>query len=195
MNREASALAAAVLFGCLLFGCATRPPKLEFAKGPGPHTFDCKADPNWYNDFHIHAPNGQLTVTGVLEIAAIAEHPEPQWGSSVNVILSGKTEPPFSGVGFTGFVRADSRDKIHFTLRWGPKPTQQIPAFAVANIDGTPIHFQLNLDESYQLTLSLSTGAALAGKSIFVSPFKLERASLYCSGAHIRFSNVIVSAQ
>jgi len=184
----------AILVSIGLIGCATQP-KLEFAKGPGPHAFDCKADPNWYNDFHIHAPNGKLTVTGVLEIAAIAEHPESRRGSSVNVILSGKTDPPFSGVGLTGFVRADSRDKMHFTLRWGAKPTEQIPSFDVANIDDTPVHFQLTLDESYQLTTSLSTAVSTAEKSIFVPPFKVARASLYCSGAHIRYSNVVVSAQ
>lgn len=193
MKRETSALAILVSV-CLLVGCATSP-KLEFAKGPGPYAFDCEAQPNWYNDFHIHAPKRTLTVTGILEIAAIAEHPDPRRGSSAHVILSGKTDPPFSGVGLTGFVRADSRDKVHFTLRWGAKPTEQLPSFAVANIDDMPIHFQLSLDESYQLTVSLSTTAALAGKSIFVPPFKVERVSLYCSGAHVRFSNVVVSAQ
>jgi hypothetical protein len=183
------------VFGFLcLIGCATQP-KLEFAKGPGPHAFDCKADPNWYNDFHIHAPNGKLTLIGVLEIAAIAEHPESRRGSSVNVLLSDKTDPPFSGVGLTGFVRADSRDKIHFTLRWGPKPTEQLPSFAVATIDDTPINFQLTLDESYQLTVSLRRALFMADKSIFVPPLKIARASLYCSGAHVRYSNVVVSPQ
>jgi hypothetical protein len=77
-----------------------------------------------------------------------------------------------------------------FDLRWGPKPSQRTPVFEVVATDG-PIPFELTLDESYQLTASV--GGAV--KSIFVPPFKVARASLYCSGAHVRYSDVVVSAQ
>lgn len=187
--------ALAVLSVCSLIACASRPTKFEWATGPAPYAFDCEANPNYYEDFHIHASNGKLTVNGVMQIVAVGEHPDPRTGSSAHVILSGETYQPFGGVGLTGFIRADSRDKIYFTLRWGVEPSQQLPPFAVSDIGDRPINFQLTLDESYQLTVSLSTAAATTEKSIFVPPFKVVRASLYCSGAHIRYSNVFVSAQ
>lgn len=69
-------------------------------------------------------------------------------------------------------------------------PSQQSAPFEVAATD-VPIPFGLTLDEAYQLTVSVGG----AKKSTFLPPFKVARASLYCSGAHVRYSNVIVSAE
>ena len=188
MKRETTALA--ILSVCVLVGCATQPSKLEFAKGPGPHAFDCEAKPVYYEDFHIHPPGDKLKFTGVMEVVSVPEHPDAHWHSGVNVQFGSRSDDspqPFAGL--AGTVYPEVPNKMLFTLRWGPKPSQQSAPFEVAATDA-PIPFELTLDESYQLTVSVGG----TKKSTFVPPFKVARASLYCSGAHVRYSNVIVSA-
>jgi hypothetical protein len=189
MKREITALTA--LSVCALLGCATRPPKLEFADGPGPHAFDCEAKPVYYEDFHIHPPGEKLKFTGLMQFLSMTEHPDAYWHSGVSIQFgtqSDKSPEPFAGL--VGRVYPKSPNKMLFALRWGLKPSQETPPFAVASTD-VPIPFELTLNESYQLTVSVGSVV----KAISVPPFKVVRASLYCSGAHVRYSNVIVSAQ
>lgn len=188
MKREITALSVFSL--CALFGCATRPPGIEYAAGPGPHAFDCKADPKYYQDFHIHAPAGKLRVTGLMQVVSVAEQPDPYWRSSVSIQFGSESEKPAGPYArLAGIVYPELRTKMVFDLRWGPEPSQRTPVFDALAID-KPIPFELTPDESYQLTASV--GGTV--KSIFITPFKVVRASLYCSGVHVRYSNVVVSA-
>jgi len=188
VKRETTALAALFMWG--LLGCATRPPELYFANGPGPHAFDCDAPPAYYRGLHFHPPGEKLKLTGVMQIVSVGEHPDPEWPSGVSILFGTQsgTSPPFAGL--LGRVHPDIPGKMLFALRWGPNRSQETHFFEVVVTD-KPIPFELTLDESYQLTAAV--GGAV--KSIFVPPFKVGRASLYCSGAHVRYSNVVVSAQ
>lgn len=186
MKRKTTALAVLFMWG--LLGCATQTPKLEFAQGPGPHAFDCEAKPAHYEDFHIHPPGEKLKFTGVMQVVSVADQPDPYWRSGVSIQFGTQSAEPFARL--TGIVYPELRTKMLFDLRWGAKPSQRTDVFEVVPTD-EPIPFELTLDESYQLTASV--GGAV--KSIFVAPFKVTRASLYCSGAHVRYSNVVVSAQ
>src|SRR5215813_10455889 len=115
MKRETTALA--VLSLCALAGCATQPPKIEFADGPGPHAFDCEAHATYYQDFNIHTPNEKLRLTGNMQVVSIAEHPDRHWRSGITVYLRVEPEDPL--VGLVGRVYPEvSPDKIWFSLRW-----------------------------------------------------------------------------
>jgi hypothetical protein len=186
MKRETTVLA--VFCVCGLVGCATHP-KIEYADGPGPYAFDCEAHPGYYEDFHIHAPSGKLRLTGLVQVVALAEHPDPHWVSGINVNVNGQAHEPL--VGLAGRVSSESRDAIGFYLRWGLKPSQQSANFAVVKITDVPIPFELTLSESRQLTVSV--GGVV--ETISVAPLTVVRANLSCSGAHVRYSNVVVSAE
>ena len=188
MKRETTALAVLFVWGVL--GCATRPPKPYFVDGPGPHAFDCDAPPAYYRGLHIHPPGDRLKFTGVMQFVSVAGHPDPEWTSSISLVIGTQstTSPPFAAL--VGRVSPDIPGKMLFTLKWGPNPSQQSGVFEVVATD-EPIPFELTVDESYQLTASV--GGAM--KSVFVPPFKVGRASLNCSGLHVRYSNVVVSAQ
>ena len=56
---------------------------------------------------------------------------------------------------------------------------------------GPPIAFEVTLNDSHQLTKSVGLGR----KTIQAAPFHVVRANLSCSGAHVRYSNVVVSAK
>jgi hypothetical protein len=115
----------------------------------------------------------------------------PYWRSGVSIQFGSQYDnspQPFAGL--VRRVYPELPSKLLFSLRWGLKPSEETPSFEVVETDAQ-IPFELTLDESYQLTASV--GGAV--KSIFVKPFKVLRASLYCSGAHVRYSNVVVSAQ
>ena len=179
-----------ILSVCALLGCASRPPKPYFAHGPGPHAFDCEAPQAYYRGLHIHPPGEKLKFTGVMQFVSGGEHPDREWASSVSIVIGTQstTSPPWAGL--VGRVHPDIPGKMLFTLRWGPNPSQQTKFFEVVTTD-EPIPFELTLDESYQLTASV--GGAV--KSIFVPPLKVGRVSLNCSGVHVRYSNVVVSAE
>jgi hypothetical protein len=186
MRRETTALA--VLFTWGLLGCAT---KLEFAKGPGPHAFDCEAKPVYYEDFHIHPSGKKLKFTGLVQVVSIAEHPDPYWRSGISIMFgtqSDRSAQPFAGI--VGRVYPESPNKMLFSARWGTQPSQETRPFVAAATDG-PIPFELTLDESYHLTVSV--GGVV--RAISVPSFKVARASLYCSGAHVRYSNVVLSGE
>ena len=150
------------------------------------------ADIAWvyYEDFHIHPPGEKLKLTGVMEVVSVPEHPDAYWHSGVNVQFGSRSDnspQPFAGL--VGTVYPEIPNKMLFALRWGSSPSQQTAPFEVVATDA-PIPFELTLDESYQLTVSVGGTT----KSTFVPPFKVARASLYCSGAHVGYSNVSVSA-
>lgn len=148
-------------------------------------------DPVYYEDFHIHPPGERLKFTGVMQVVSVAEHPDPYWRSGVSIQFGSQYDnspQPFAGL--VRRVYPELPSKLLFSLRWGLKPSEETPSFEVVETDAQ-IPFELTLNESYQLTASV--GGAV--KSIFVKPFKVLRASLYCSGAHVRYSNVVVSAQ
>jgi hypothetical protein len=187
MKREITALTALSL--CALLGCATRPEKIEYAAGPGPYAFDCSAPPVSYQDLNIRAPSEKLRLTGLIQVVAVAEHPDPHWRSGVTVYLRVEAEKPF--VGLIGRVYPESQDTILFNLRWGLTTSEETPPFAAVKITNTKIPFELTLSESHQLTASI----AGATKTISVVPFKVVRATLLCSGARVQYSNVVMSAQ
>ena len=185
MKRETSALA--LLSACLSVGCATR---LEYAAGSGPYAFDCEAQPRYYQDLNIHVPSKKLRLTGLMQVVAVAEHPDSYWRSGITVYLRVDPEEPY--VGLVGRVYPElSPDKMLFSLQWGHKAGQETGAFAAIEITDAPIPFELTLSESRQLTVSVGR----AEKTSSVAPFKVVRATLLCSGAHVRYSNVVVGAQ
>jgi hypothetical protein len=93
VKRGTTALA--VLSVCVLPGCGTQPPKLEYADGPGPYNFDCNAKAGYYDDLNIHAPNGKLRLAGFVQVDSVAARPDPRWITQTEVFLLGPTLTPF----------------------------------------------------------------------------------------------------
>jgi hypothetical protein len=84
-----------------------------------------------YEDVNIHAPSEKLTLTGLMQVMAVAEHPDTHWQSGVNLNLGDQRGKPF--VGLTGDV-SSARNEISFALRWGTEPSQRTSYFAVMGI-------------------------------------------------------------
>jgi hypothetical protein len=124
-----------------------------------------------------------------VQVVALAERPDSYWHSGINVNVSGQAGEPLAGL--AGRVTSESRHTIGFYLRWGVQPSQQGPNFAEVRITDAPIPFELTLSESHQLTVSV--GGVV--ETVSVAPFTVVRANFFCSGAHVRYSNVVVSAQ
>jgi hypothetical protein len=191
MKRKTTALAA------LLAGCATHPPKPFYADGPGPYNFDCSAPAGYYRSLNIHAPNGKLRIAGFIQFDDVAARPDAHWIRQAEVLLQGLTAGPF--VSLWGFVRQEAPDKVYFALRYGLEPSQvnafvpsqTSPIFAVMGVADPPYAFELTMNESRQLTVSV--GGAV--KTISVPQFELVRASLTCSGTHVRYSYVTISPE
>jgi hypothetical protein len=200
MKRETSALV--ILSACLSLGWAASPPNIEYEPGTAPYTFDCDAHPGYYQEFNIHAPNGKLRLSGFIQIVSVYTPQDPHWHPLVSVFLLSPTAQPF--VGFWGFVNPKLPDEFLLSMRIGFKSSPDAALsgqigrnytsedFAVLGVgDGPPIAFEVTLNDSHQLTTSIGLGK----KTIRSVPFDVVRANLSCSGTHVRYSQVTVSAE
>lgn len=197
MKRAATALAA---LSCALFGCATQPPKLVYADGPGPHDFDCAARAGYYRSLNIHVLNGKLRIAGFIQFESAAEQPDPHWIRQAEIALQGPEGSP--AVSLWGFIRQDTADNVHFALRYVLEPwqvnkilsSQTSPIFAVRAVADLPYAFELTMDESGQIKASVGTAETTISLPQ-IRQLDLVRASLTCSGTHVRYSSVTVNAQ
>jgi hypothetical protein len=197
MKREATALAA---MSCVLIGCATHPPELEYADGSGPHDSDCSAPTGYYRSLNIHAPKGKVRIAGFIQFEDVAAQPDPHWIRQAEILLQGMTASP--SVSLAGFVSQRAPDKVYFALRYVLEPSQvneilpsqTSPIFAVQAVADPPYAFELTMNEACQLAVSVG-GAATTISVPQMSLSALVRASLTCSGTDVRYSDVTVSAE
>jgi hypothetical protein len=193
MKREVIALTAS---SCALIGCATRPRELVYADGPGPYDFNCSAPAGYARSLNLHVPNGKLRIAGFIQFEDVAA-PDAHWFRQAEIYLQGTTGVPF--VSLWGFVSQEAPDKINFALHHVLEPShenkvlpsQTSPIFAVMGVTDPPLAFELTMNDSRQLRVSV--GGAVTTFS--VPQFDVLRASLTCSGTHVRYSAVTVSAQ
>ena len=172
---------------CVLVGCATHS-KIEYEPGTAPYTFDCDAQPGYLQEFNIHAPNGKLRLAGFIQLESVHTPQHPQWLPMVSISLQGLTQEPL--VGFWGLINPRLPDQFLLALRNGLKPSDS-QLFMAMGVGDPPMAFEVTLNESHQLTASVGRGK----DTIQAAQFDVVRANLSCSGVHVRYSYVTVSAQ
>jgi hypothetical protein len=187
VKRATTGLAILFMWGSL--GCATRPPKPYFANGPGPHDFDCDAPPGYYRELNIHATKGKLRLAGFIQVESVHTPQDPHWYPQAAIVFKGLTEAPF--VGFRAFVNPRLPDQFLFALRPGLTPSDDSQVFMAMGVGDPPTAFELTLSESHQLTASVGRGK----DTTKTAQFDVVRASLSCSGTHVRYSYITISAQ
>jgi hypothetical protein len=84
----------------------------------------------------------------------------------------------------------DTPTEVGFTLFASGGVKENIE-FAVAHWEGMPIPFDLSLSESRVL----SVNAAGKSQSIKLSSLKIQKITLSCSSAEVKFSDVVVSSR
>jgi len=177
----------------LLVGCAASAPPAnplsdlatpKSVAGPGPYSFDCDAEAGHFREMNIAAPGGRLRITG--RVVFLAVRSTDDWAASATVSVAGRNKMP--KVGLQAIVYADAPEEVQFAIRGMGDAQERTPFLTAFGSEG-PTPFIVTLDRSGRLAVTVSGVAA----EMHVAALDQTRVNLFCSTAHVRFSDVIVA--
>ena len=170
-------------------GCATSSPAfVNVLDGPGPYRFDCTAPGGKYTLRQIGASGGHLEVTGKMKLLAV--HPDSKWGSAGNIAFAndqGETKAAFRIV-----VWPFAQSALAYEVEDGSQP---VSAFAAAPrlTAGPEVPFAVKLDHGLVSVVAEVAGAK-ATAATKTPHSDLTRVGLSCTGARVRFTDIVVTA-
>jgi len=162
----------------------TSPPKVE--SGPGPYNVDLEAAPGKSEERSLPAPSGAFTVKGLLQFVAVQK--DPKWAPMAGIELLGSRDSP--SFGLIAFVMPKAPDKIEFASRDSRLEGLPDASFVRAPLSNLAIPFELHLDKSGVLQVSV---AGRPGRAISVRPLEITRVTVHASGGHMRFANLEIA--
>jgi len=187
MLPRLSILSLLVLTGC----AASRAPSdtltdsatPKVVSGPGPYAFECDAPAGSFSEMNIRAPSGTIHVRGKVQF--VATRSNDHWAASATVSIAGTRRLP--KVGLQALVGADRPADVFLAVR-GLGGSQERVVFTSTPMTNQPIPFDLILGESGNLDVV----AAGASASLTVGLIATTRVNVFCSTAHVLFSDITV---
>ena len=161
------------------------PPKFEV--GPGPFDLDLDAGSGGYAERFLQVPAGAFTVQGFIQFMTVRAN--AKWESMAGVELMGPKDSFYAGL--IAFVLPNVPDKIQFAARDERLHGLADATFARAPLSDQLIPFELRLDKSGVLQVSV---AGKPGRPIPVRPFEMTRVRVLASTGHMRFSHIEITA-
>jgi hypothetical protein len=152
-----------------------------FEPNSHPSSFDCDTAAGRYSEMNSATSAANARVTGFMQVLTL--NTASGWPPDGGVILAGPSKLP--RVGLETFVLPDKPAVLQIAIR-GAGGAADHKVFASMPISDSKIPFTVRLSSSGQLTLSVGDTAT----SLSVGPINVTRMNLYCSSAHIHFSEV-----
>jgi hypothetical protein len=153
----------------------------RFEAGSRTNSFDCNAGPGKYSELNAATSGANARVTGFMQVLTL--NTASAWPPDAGVIFAGPSKLP--RLGFETFILPDKPAVLQIAVR-GAGGAGDHTVFASVPISDSKIPFTLRLSGSGQLALSVGD----AGTSLSVGPVDITRVNLYCSSAHVHFSEV-----
>jgi hypothetical protein len=150
-----------------------------------PSSFDCSTTAGRYSEVSAATSAASARVTGFMQVLTL--NTASAWPPDAGVIFAGPNKLP--RVGLETFVLPDKPEALQIAIR-GAGGAADHTVFASVPISDLKIPFTLRLSGSGQLALSVGDAAT----SLSVGPIDVTRVNLYCSSAHIHFSEVQLAA-
>jgi hypothetical protein len=180
----------------LISGCASAAPPPDapaqvvsprFEVGPGPFELDLDVGSGDDEERFLQVPAGAFTVRGFIQFITVRA--DPKWAPLAAVEIMGPKDS-FSA-GLIAFVRPNASDKIQFAVRDERLHGLPDATFARMNFGNQSIPFELRLDRSGVLQVSV---AGKPGRLVSVRPFEITRVRVLASTGHMRFSHIEITA-
>jgi hypothetical protein len=172
-------------FSCLLLvalcGCTAVSPRPVV---PATYNFDCDVPAGSASVWNSTVTAKNLHVAGRIEFIELREH--PRWASAASVYITAEE----TSVGLHLIRNHDTPTEVQLAL-FASGGIKQNVVFAEAHWEGMPIPFDLSLSESG----TLSVNAAGKSKSMDLSSPKIQKITLSCSSAEVKFSEIVVSSR
>ena len=172
----------------------------QLLDGPGPHDWDCVADGGRFLLAYAHAVSEHLKVTGIMHVLTMHVNRYDQYGAAATVQFNTQHLEE-EGLAFQLEVLPAHRDTIAFVLR-SDVGWKTVTTIASQPNKESEIPFMLTLDKGIVTVTAASSGLVSSSgvpEKISATSKKpiseMWRVALSCSGAHVRFSNVVVSTE
>ena len=174
-------------------GCATpvtpaTPGFVNVLDGPGPYRFDCDAPGGKYKVEYVGARGNHLEVTGRLTLLAV--YPDPRWRPTGNIAFANDHDE--TKAAFKIAVSPYALNSIVYEVDDGTGPASEF-ASASRLAAGSEVPFAVKLDHGI-VSVTAAVAATKATASTKKPHSDLTRAVLSCSGAHVRFTDIVVTA-
>jgi hypothetical protein len=153
----------------------------RFEPGSRTNSFDCDTGAGRYSELNSAFSGTNAWITGFMQVLTLRTG--SAWPPDAGVVFAGTSKLP--RVGLETFVLADKPAILQIAVR-GAGGAADHTVFASVPISDSQIRFTLRLGSSGQLSLSVGDAAT----SLSVGSIEITRTNLYCSSAHVRFSEV-----
>ena len=175
-----------VISGCAAVSAPAQgaPPKFEV--GPGPYNLDLDAGSGESEERFLQVPGGAFTVKGFIQFTVVRTN--PKWEAMAAVEVMGPKES--FNAGLLAFVLPNAPDKLQLAVR-DVRLAGFDGTFARMQLSYLSIPFELRLNKSGVLQVSV---AGKLAREVSVRPIEITRIRVMASTAHVRFSNIELSA-
>jgi hypothetical protein len=153
----------------------------DFEPNAHPSIFACDTAAGRYSEVNAATSAANVRVTGFMQVLTL--NTASAWPPDAGVIFAGPSKLP--RVGLETFVLPDKPAVLQIAIR-GAGGAADHTIFASVPISDLKTPFALRLSSSGQLALSVGDAAT----NLSVGPIDFTRMNLYCSSAHIHFSEV-----
>jgi hypothetical protein len=174
----------------LLTGCSATAPvpnqhKVPDTPGSHPYNFDCDTEAGKYSERNAAISGTNIWITGYMQVVTL--RPSPEWPPDAGVVFAGPNKLP--RVGLETFVLPDKPGILQIAVR-GTGGSADHTVFTSMPLSDARIRFTLQVNELGQLSLSVGN----ATRTLPIGSVQITRANVYCSSAHIQFSNVLAGS-
>lgn len=178
----------------LMCGCTGIPPEHQvphhpapsgYEPGSRPFRFNCDSQPGKYSELNTQIFGENLWVTGFIRLAEA--RPGSAWPPDAGVVLAGAKQ--FPRIGLEAFVLPDQPDTLQIAVR-GSGNAGDHTVFTTVPLSAEQMRFTLKIDNTGHLSLAVDH----ATTALDLGSVQLTRVNLYCSSAHVYFSDVIAGS-
>jgi hypothetical protein len=158
-----------------------------FEVGPGPYDLDLDVAAGDDKERFLQAPAGAFAVRGFIQFIAVRS--DAKWAPLAAVEVMGPHDS--YNFGLIAFVLPKAPDKIEFAVRDVRLQGLPTASFGRISLTNAAIPFELHLDRSGVLQVSV---LGKPGRPVSIRPLEITRVRVLASTAHIRFSNIEITA-